>query len=102
MINVTNQHEANPKTHRYYISSLREKALKDIGKSSLDPRKASEELLLKILKENKDTEYGKKYGFKDIHSIEEYRQKVPFSNYDTYEPYISRMVKQKEEPHHRI
>ena len=75
---------------------LGKKALKDIEQSSLDPRKANEELLLKILKENKDTEYGKKYGFKDIHSIEEYRQKVPFSNYDTYEPYISRMIKNKE------
>ena len=75
---------------------LGKKALKDIEQSSLDPRKANEELLLKILKENEDTEYGKKYGFKDIHSIEEYRQKVPFSNYDTYEPYISRMIKNKE------
>ena len=75
---------------------LGKKALKDIEQSSLDPRKANEELLLQILKENEDTEYGKKYGFKDIHSIEEYRQKVPFSNYDTYEPYISRMIKNKE------
>ena len=74
---------------------LSKKALKDIEKSSLDLRKANKELLLKILKENKDTEYGKKYGFKDIHSIEEYRQKVPLFNYDTYEPYISRMVKSK-------
>ena len=72
------------------------KALKDIERQSLDPRKANEELLLKILKENQNTEYGRKYGFKDIHSIEEYRQKVPYSNYDTYEPYISRMIKNKE------
>lgn len=72
------------------------KALKDIEKSSHDPRKANEDLLLKIIKENKDTEYGKKYDFANIHSIEEYRQKVPYSTYDTYEPYISRMIKNKE------
>ena len=72
------------------------KALKDIEKSSLNPRKANEELLLKIVRENQDTEYGKKYGFKDIHSIDDYRKKVPFSNYDTFEPYISRMIKNKE------
>ena len=72
------------------------KALKDIEKSSHNPRRANEDLLLKILKENKDTEYGKKYDFANIHSIEEYRQKVPYSSYDTYEPYISRMIKKKE------
>ena len=72
------------------------KALKDIEQSSLDPRKANEELLLKILQDNKDTEYGKLYGFGEIKSIEEYRQKVPYSNYDTYFPYINRMVKNKE------
>ena len=72
------------------------KTLRDIEKSSLDPRKANEDLLLKILRDNKDTEYGKLYGFGEIKSIEEYRKKVPFSNYDTYAPYISRMVKKKE------
>ena len=78
------------------LISKGKKALKDIEKSSVDPKKSNEELLLKILQENKDTEYGKLYGFADIKSIDEYRQKVPFSNYDTYEPYISRMVKKKE------
>lgn len=53
---------------------------------SKEPDKANEELLLRILKDNADTEYGRKYGFKDIHSVKEYREKVPFSNYDTYEP----------------
>ena len=78
------------------LVSKGKRALKDIEKSSLDPRKANEELLLKLLRENKDTEYGKLYGFGDIKSIEEYREKVPFSNYDTYAPYIERMVKNKE------
>lgn len=72
------------------------KALKDIEQSSQNPRKSNEELLLKILQDNKDTEYGKLYGFADIKSVEEYRQKVPYSNYDTYAPYITRMVKNKE------
>ena len=72
------------------------KALKDIKRYSYTPRKVNEDLLLKILQDNKDTEYGKKYDFANIHSIEEYRKKVPFSDYDTYEPYISRMIKNKE------
>ena len=72
------------------------KALQDIEQSTFDPKKCNEDLLLRILKDNKDTEYGKKYDFANIKSIDEYRQKVPFSNYDTYEPYISRMIKNKE------
>ena len=78
------------------LISKGKKALKDIEESSLHPGKSNEELLLKILQENKDTEYGKKYDFANIKSFEEYRQKVPFSNYDTYAPYINRMVKKKE------
>lgn len=65
-------------------------------KSSLDPGKANEAFLFKILKENADTEYGRKYGFSDIHSVEEYRKIVPFSDYDVYELYIRRMIKNKE------
>ena len=72
------------------------KALKDIEESSNNPRQANEKLLLKILQENKNTEYGKLYGFDKIKSIEEYREKVPYSNYDTYAPYIERMIKKKE------
>ena len=72
------------------------KALRDIEESSKDPRAANEALLLKILHDNKDTEYGKLYGFADIKSIEEYRQKVPYSDYDVYAPYIKRMTKNKE------
>ena len=71
-------------------------ALKDIEKSSLDPRKANEECLLKIIQDNKDTEYGKLHDFASIHSIDDYRKKVPYSNYDTYQPYIMRMIKNRE------
>ena len=73
------------------------KAIKDLDKNSRNAVALSEELLLKILDENKDTEYGKKYGFADILSVEEYREKVPLSTYDDYEPYIRRMVDEDEQ-----
>ena len=53
-----------------------------------DPIKENEKLLFHILEKNKDTEYGKKYGFAQIHSIEEYQKKVPVSVYDDYAGYI--------------
>ena len=72
------------------------KTLRFIEKESLKEN-ANVETLLKILKDNKDTEYGKKYDFANIHSFEEYKAKVPLSTYDDYYPYINRMIKNKED-----
>ena len=71
-------------------------ALERMDRNSRDAAGTNENLLMQILRENKDTEYGKKYGFADIKSIREYQEKVPYSNYDNYAPYIERMVKQGE------
>ena len=61
-----------------------------------DPMKVQEEFLLKLIDDNKDTEYGRKYGFSDIHSIDEYRHRVPVTTYDDYAPYIERMSEKGE------
>lgn len=52
----------------------------------------SHDFLKKLIEDNKDTEYGKKYHFDQIHSIDDFKRLVPLSNYDTYAPYIERMV----------
>lgn len=56
------------------------------------PMEATNALLMRLLEDNKDTEYGKKYGFADIHSIEDYQKKVPVATYDTFAPYLERMM----------
>ena len=66
---------------------------KSLDKMTKDPRSCQEVLLLSILEENKDTEFGKAHGFSDIHSIEEYQEKIPLGEYDHFAPYIERMVK---------
>ena len=53
-------------------------------------KKVSERTLLKIVNENKNTEYGKKYGFSEIKTIEDYQRKVPLSLYEDYMDYIER------------
>ena len=57
-----------------------------------DPVKHQERILKSIMEKNKDTEYGKKIGFKDVHSVEDFQRIVPLSNYDTYDKYIERMM----------
>lgn len=61
-----------------------------------DPMKTQKELLFKILQDNKDTEYGKKYNFADIKTIEDFQRNVPVSVYDDYAPYIEQMAEKGE------
>lgn len=73
------------------------RAMRQLDDDSKNAVAISEHLLMKLLEENKDTEYGKKYGFADIHSIAEYQEKIPLTHYDDYAPYIERMIHGGEE-----
>ena len=53
----------------------------------------NEALLMRILRDNKDTEYGRKYGFGGIRSVEEYQKRVPVITYDDIENEIERMAR---------
>ncbi len=48
--------------------------------------------LLKLMKDNASTEYGRKIGFDKVKSIEDYQKIVPMSRYLDYEDYIMRMA----------
>lgn len=66
-------------------------SLRSLRKSSEAPMEENEALLKKILKTNKNTEYGKLHNFADIHSIEDFRKNVPISGYEDFAPYIERV-----------
>lgn len=66
--------------------------LKGVNHFTSVPVETQKEILMQIMDENKDTEYGKKIGFKDVKSIEDFQRIVPLSNYDTYSDYIDRML----------
>lgn len=61
-----------------------------------DPMRYNTEFLMRILDDNKDTEYGRKYGFADIRTIEDFRARVPVSTFDDYAGYIYRMTEDGE------
>lgn len=65
---------------------------KSIDKYSQIPVETQNKLLFSILDKNKDTEYGKKIGFKDIHTIEDFQTKVPFTTFEDYSDYVERMM----------
>lgn len=60
-------------------------------KNAKNARAVNDKVLMEILRANKDCEYGKKYGFADIHSVEEFREKVPIITYDDIQSYVERM-----------
>lgn len=85
--------------NKFILNTMKKRgrqAINELDANCEDAIKKSEELLLKLIDDNKDTEYGRKYNFKDIHSIEDYKKNVPFSVYDDYAPYIERMIKNDE------
>ena len=58
-----------------------------------NPFRAQEALLLDVINKNKDTLYGRKYGFSSIDSIEDFQNKVPLNDYESLKPYIKKMLR---------
>jgi hypothetical protein len=61
-------------------------------RSTLDPMKAQNKLLLAYLSKNRDTEYGKKYHFSEVRSIADYQMLVPMSDSESVFPYVEKIV----------
>ncbi len=53
----------------------------------------SENLLMKIVRDNENTEYGREHHFSEIRSVEDYKKKIPFTTYDSYAEQIGRMTR---------
>lgn len=71
-------------------------ALRKFDDSTIHASSNNKELLKKLLNDNKETEYGKKYNFASIRNISDYQQQVPLTTYDDYETYIDRMTEHGE------
>lgn len=59
---------------------------------SKNANKMQRRLLLRLMRDNKTTVYGKAVGFSQVKSVSDYQRIVPFSDYSTYESYILRMA----------
>lgn len=49
-------------------------------------------IFYELLATASNTEFGKKYRFSDIHSMEDFQKNVPIQTYNEIEPYIKRMI----------
>ncbi len=56
-----------------------------------------ETMLLELIKNCADTEYGRLNNFKDIKSVDDFRKAIPLNEWDTFAPYCARMEKGEED-----
>ncbi|HSQ57615.1 MAG TPA: GH3 auxin-responsive promoter family protein, partial [Gemmata sp.] len=57
------------------------------------PEAVQAELLLSILRNQKDTAFGRDHGFAAVHTVADYRKAVPVKPYEYVAPYIDRVTK---------
>ena len=57
------------------------------------PHEVQEEWFESLLHTARDTEWGLKYDYRSINSFEEYRKRVPISDYNDMKPFIDRLRK---------
>ena len=70
--------------------------LRAMHQNAKGAHRKNERLLFKILRRNQSCEYGQRYGFANIKSVEEFRQAVPVTTYADYIDDINRMIKNDE------
>lgn len=70
--------------------------VKKLDKMTQDTQAIQNELLLSVLRQNQDTEFGKENGFAEINNVEDYQKRVKIREYDEFAPYIERMVRGEE------
>ena len=49
-------------------------------------------LLTQLIQRNSDTEFGRQWKFDSIRSVDDYRDNLPLSDYEDYQPYIHRIL----------
>lgn len=57
------------------------------------PHDVQEELFKKLLANGETTVFGNQFGFSDITTYEQYRERVPIHTYETLFPYIQRLMR---------
>lgn len=75
------------------LTWVMKKRIHDIELFLKYPHDVQDELLKKLIDQAKQTEFGKKYGFKDIASYETFTERIPTHTYEEFFPYIQRLMR---------
>lgn len=67
--------------------------IKQVEYAMNNPHELQDKIFKNLVQEARDTAWGKKYGYKSISSVQEYRNRVPLSSYEDISPWIDRIIK---------
>lgn len=57
-----------------------------------NPMHSQEEFVMRMMRENAQTEYGQLHNFKNIHTLDDFKRYIPLTTYDDYASYIERIA----------
>ena len=57
-----------------------------------NPMRSQEEFVMRLVRENAKTKYGRANHFESIRNLEDFRRVLPLTTYDNYSPYIEQIV----------
>lgn len=75
---------------------LERSVYKEIMESCESPSEVNSQTLMRIVKDNENTEYGRRNGFSGIASVEDFKRTVPISTFDEYADLVYREIKKGE------
>jgi hypothetical protein len=55
------------------------------------PLETQDESFFNLIDTARDTEWGKKFDYTEIHSVDTFKERVPLQDYDSLKPYIERL-----------
>jgi hypothetical protein len=83
--------KSNPSRLLRTIIELRGKVYLKLHLRNLENiQKIQKKVLLKKVRRNKDSEFGKKYSFSQIKTVKKYQENLPLFEYDQLSPYIEK------------
>ncbi len=77
----------------FVLSWYLKKRISQIERVIKKPHEVQNKLLTDLIKKARSTEWGQKYEYGSINSYDEYKNRVPVSDYDSVKPYINRLIK---------
>ena len=76
---------------RILVPRMAKTVLTSVDRDSKNVEKCQLQLLYDIVSDNAETEYGRRYNFKDIQTVEQFKENVLLHNYDNYKDYVDRI-----------
>ncbi|MBP6575463.1 MAG: GH3 auxin-responsive promoter family protein [Flavobacteriales bacterium] len=73
------------------FSFLIKKRLQQIELFRTHPHQAQFEVFLNLIRSARYTEWGRQYGYDDIKTTDQFRERVPLQDYEAVKPYVARL-----------